>query len=74
MYMNTVTISKNKIKKEGGVVILSLKEYQKLSAQAVPHYYLKGKAAERFDKMVEKGLADYRAGKAKVLKSLADLD
>lgn len=72
--MNTVTISKNKIRKEGGVVVLSLEEYKKLSRQAVPTYYLKGKEAKDLDKLVERGLKDYRAGKTKTLKSLTDLD
>lgn len=72
--MTTVTISKEKIKKEGGVVVLSLEEYRKLSEQAVPTYYLKEKAAKKLDKMVERGLKEYQAGKARTLKSLADLD
>tara|TARA_Y100000031_G_scaffold155572_1_gene206748 strand:- start:530 stop:748 length:219 start_codon:yes stop_codon:yes gene_type:complete len=72
--MTTINISKKKVQKEGGVVILSLKEYQRLSEQAVPTYYLKGKAAEKLDKMVEQGLKEYREGKTKTLKSLADLD
>lgn len=72
--MNTITIPKKKIKKEGGVVILSLEEYKRLSEQAVPTYYLKGKAAEKLDKLVEQGLREYRAGKTKTIKSLADLD
>ena len=38
-----ISISQNVIDKEGGVVILSLREYQKLCAKAVPTYYLKGK-------------------------------
>ena len=72
--MNTITITKEKIKNEGGVVILPLKEYQKLCEMAVPTYYLKGKAAKDLDKLVEKGLKEYRAGKCKTIKSLADLD
>lgn len=72
--MNGVTIQKSKIQKEGGVVILSLKEYQKLQEQAVPTYYLTGKAAEQADKLVEEGLKAYREGKTKKLRSLADLD
>ena len=71
--MNTVTVSKRRIKKEKGVVILSLDEYRKLCEQAVPTYYLKGKAAEKLDRLVEKGLKEYGAGKTRVLKSLADL-
>lgn len=72
--MNTVTISKNQIRKEGGVVVLSLEAYRRLSEQAIPMYYLKGKAAKNLDRLVERGLKDYRAGKTKTLKSLADLD
>lgn len=65
---------KKKIRKEGGVVILSLEEYRKLCERAVPTYYLSGKEAERLDKLVEGGLKEYREGKTKVIKSLADLD
>ncbi len=61
--MATITISKNKIKKQGGVVILSMREYQKLCEKAVPTYYFKGKEAENLDKLVEQGLRDYRNGK-----------
>ncbi len=72
--MSIVTISKNKIQKQGGVVVLSLKEYQKLREQAIPTYYLKGKEAGALDYLVEKGLKDYQAGKSTAIKSLADLD
>ena len=61
--MSTITISKTKIQKDGGVIILSLKEYQKLREQAVPTYYLTGKEAERVDKLVEEGLKEYKEGK-----------
>jgi len=72
--MATITIPKTKVKKEGGIVILSLKEYQKLCERAAPTFYLKGKEAEKLDKLVEEGLRDYRKGKCKSIKSLADLD
>lgn len=72
--MPTITISKKRIRKDGGVVVLSIEEYRRLSERATPAYYLKGKAAKKLDKMVEEGLGEYRAGKAKTLKSLADLD
>lgn len=52
------------------VVILPLKEYQKLRERAVPTYYLKGKAAERLDKLVEQGLKEYREGKTVKARSL----
>jgi len=72
--MSTVTISKSKIEKQRGVVILSLKEYQKLLEQAVPTYYLKGKEAKKLDKLVKDGLKEYRVGKTRKINSLADLD
>ncbi len=71
--MTTITIPKKKIYKEGGVVVLSLKEYRKLSEQAVPTFYLRGKAAQKLDMLVKRGLEDYRAGRTKIIKSLADL-
>ncbi len=72
--MNTITITKERVKKQKGIVILPLKEYQKLCQQAVPTYYLKGKEAEELDKLVDEGLKEYRRGKCKSIKSLADLD
>ncbi len=60
--MATITIPKSKIEKEKGVVILPLKEYQKLCERAVPTYYLKGKEAEELDKLVEEGLREYERG------------
>jgi len=72
--MNTVTVSRNKIEKEGGVVVLSLKEYQKMQASSVPTYYLRGQEARNLDKLVKSGLKNYKNGKTKVLKSLADFD
>ena len=72
--MSNIAISKNKVKEEGGVVVMSLKEYHRLLERSVPTYYLKGKAAERLDKLVENGLKEHREGKTRVLKSLADLD
>ena len=72
--MATITIPKEKIKKEGGVVILPLREYQKLCQRAAPTYFLKRKEAEKLDKLVEGGLEAYRKGRCKTIKSLADLD
>ncbi|QQG45054.1 MAG: hypothetical protein HYW89_03570 [Candidatus Sungiibacteriota bacterium] len=70
--MNTITIPTKKIKKEGGIVVLSLEEYRKLSERAVPTYYLKGKAAKKFDRMVEAGLKEYREGKTISARSLGE--
>lgn len=72
--MSTITLSKKQIQESGGVVVLPLEEYRKLSARAVPEYYLKGKEAKAIDKLVVEGLRDYELGKCKKIKSLADLD
>jgi len=71
---NSITISKSAIRRKGELVILPLREYEELCRRAVPTYYLKGKEAEELDKLVEEGLKEYRAGKCKKIKSLADLD
>jgi hypothetical protein len=70
--MVTITIPKAKIKREGGIVILSLKEYQKLCQRAVPVFYLKGKEAKRLDRLVEDGLREYREGKTIKARSLKE--
>ena len=57
---NTITISRKNIQK--GIVILPLREYQKLCERAVPTYYLKGKEAKKLDKLVEEGLREYERG------------
>ncbi|OGZ32704.1 MAG: hypothetical protein A3H02_02965 [Candidatus Niyogibacteria bacterium RIFCSPLOWO2_12_FULL_41_13] len=56
------------------VVILPLKEYEKLQKSAIPTYYLKGKEAEELDKLVEEGLRDHGLVKTRKIKSLSDLD
>lgn len=70
--MNTITVSKTKINKEKGVVILPLKEYQKLCERAVPTYYLTGKAAIKADKLVKDGLREYEKGNIIEASSLKD--
>lgn len=72
--MSNITIQKEKIEKQAGVVILPIKEYQKLIAHALPTYYLTGKQAEKLDKLVNKGLKEYRTNKTKKIRSLTDLD
>ena len=67
-----VKIPQSALKK--GVVLLDLEEYKKMNMSAVPTYYLKGKEAEKLDVLVKEGLRDYRQGKCKKIKSLADLD
>ncbi|MDI6883205.1 MAG: hypothetical protein QMC93_01885 [Patescibacteria group bacterium] len=71
---NSITISKNAIHKERGMVILPLREYNRLCRKAVLTYYLKGKEAEELDKLVEEGLKEYKEEETKPIKSLADLD
>ena len=72
--MQTISIQKSKINRTGGVVILPLKEYQRLQESAVPTYYLKGKAAADLDRLVDRGLVAHQKGKTKILRSLTDLD
>jgi len=69
-----ITVSKAEIKRKDGVVILPLKEYQKLLQHAVPEYYLTGKAARDLDKLVASGLREHQEGKTRKIRSLADLD
>ena len=71
--MATITIPKNLIKNDD-LVIIPRKEYEELKAQTVPTFYLKGKEAEKLDKLVKEGLKEYQEGKCKTIKSLADLD
>ncbi len=63
MNTNSVRISKKRVRKEGGVVILPLAEYQRLLEKAVPTYYLSGKNASEIDDLVTSGLAEYRSGR-----------
>lgn len=59
---NSITISRETAQKKGGLVILPLKEYQKLCERAVPTYYLRGKRAEELDRLVKEGLREYEKG------------
>ncbi|OGM91236.1 hypothetical protein A2755_02430 [Candidatus Wolfebacteria bacterium RIFCSPHIGHO2_01_FULL_48_22] len=70
---NVITIRKESVEKHEGVVVLPVKKYKELIARVVPTFYLKGKKAEKLDKLVKEGLREYKAGKTKRLKSLADL-
>lgn len=71
---NTITFSNKTVRQQGGMVILPLKEYQKLYERATPVYYLEGKEAKKLDKLVEEGLREYKKGKCKEIKSLTELD
>lgn len=71
---NSITISREAVRKKGGIVILDLKEYQKLRERTVPTYYLKGKEAKKLDRLVEEGLRDHYLRKTRKIKSLRDLE
>jgi len=71
--MANITISKKDVQKKDGVVVLSLKEYQRLLRAAVPTTYLAGKAAEDLDTLYDQGMRDFKAGRTRKLRSLADL-
>jgi hypothetical protein len=60
---NAITIPKRVFKKQGGFVILTLREYQELRERAVPEYQLYGKEAKELDKLVEEGLREYEEGR-----------
>lgn len=60
--MNTITISKRRIEKEGGIVLLPMREYRRLSERAVPEYYLTGRKAKVLDRLVTEGLREHAAG------------
>jgi len=68
--MATATL-KTKINKKAGTITLPLQEYYRMLMVPVQ---LRGKAARDLDKLVEEGLREYRAGKTRILHSLAELD
>ena len=72
--MNVTTVIKKKIDRKNGIVILPLKEYERLKEQAIPTYYLTGKTARALDTLVEEGLKEHRAGRTRKVRSLAELD
>ena len=69
-----IALSIKTVRQQGGLVVLPVAEYQKLLARAVPTYYLTGQAAKQLDRRVAAALKEYRAGKTKKIKSLADFD
>ena len=70
--MTTTQLLKAALKKKKSVVVLPVAEYQRLLAAATPTYYLKGKAAVRLDKLVERSLKEYREGKTVRAGSLSE--
>jgi hypothetical protein len=71
--MAQITVSKNEVEKQKGVVILPLRQYRELVRGALPTYYLDGKEASKLDRLVNDGLKELKAGKTKKIKTLADL-
>ena len=72
--MATITLSQARVTEQKDVVVLPVAEYRRLLAASVPTHYLTGKAALRLGKLVDEGLREYREGKTRQIKSLADLD
>lgn len=70
--MVTITLSKAKVDKQKGVVVLPVEEYNRLLARAVPEVYLTGRAARDLDKLVEDGLREHRAGKTMTANSVGE--
>ncbi len=70
----TLTIKSNIIQKIGGMVVLPLKEYEKLCQKAAGVFSLKGERAKKLDMLIRDGEIEYKAGRCKTIKSLADLD
>lgn len=69
---DSITISRKEVEKKGGVVILDLKEYQKLCEQAVPTYQLYGKEAAELDELVREGMREYEAGETVEASSITE--
>ena len=70
--MITITIPK-KITGKEELVVITRKELEWMKSQMIPTIYLKGRAAKKLDRRGERGLSDFRNGKTKILRSLADL-
>ena len=70
--MTTATLLKKAAAKDEGVVVLSLREYDRLLSTHVPNYYLTGKAATDLDKLVEEGLREHTEGKTITASSISE--
>lgn len=71
--MQTITIPKS-ITGNEELIVMPRREYERMRSSVVPEIYLKGRAAKRLDRRVNQALLDYRTGKTKKIRSLADLD
>ena len=70
--MTTAQLLKAALEKKRSVVVLPIDEYNRLLAASSPTYYLKGKAALRLDKLVEKSMREYYEGKTIKANSLGE--
>lgn len=61
--MAIITLAGSTIARQKGLVVLPVKEYQRLLAASVATYHLTGKAARDLDLLVEEGLREHRMGK-----------
>lgn len=71
--MNVITIPREVAGKDD-LIILPRKEFEYMKSRMFPVVHLKGKSATRLDKRVENAIRDYREGRTKKIRSLADLD
>ena len=70
--MNIITIPK-RMAENDDLIVMPRKEYEHMKTRMFPEVYLSGRKAERLDRRVGKALLDFRQGKTKKVKSLAEL-
>ena len=75
-YPKTISVPSAGLKRRGGVVVLTLPEYEKMRKKIERLEREKETTEEeaRILKIIAEGEQEYRGGKLKPLKSLADLD
>lgn len=71
--MSTISLQKKQIDRSGGVVVLTLEEYERLREHSIPTYYLRGEKARLLDSAVDFALREYRNGKTRKIRTLADI-
>jgi len=69
---NLITVSERTVRREGGMVILPLREYKDLCEMAMPAYRLEGKEAKELDRLVENGLKEHKKGRTVKASSLSE--
>lgn len=66
--MPTITIPRN-ITGSEELVVMPRREYERMKDAVIPTFYLKGGAAKRLDRRVERAVKEYRAGKTESMDS-----